>query len=452
MSTKSKRNILIPLDLIEAIRKQECVLFVASGLSSMITRTNGKNIPGWKNFLLELLAWCQDNRAVFNSDPNEIGDMISKGNFLMAAQELQEIINPGEFTSFLNSIFRDRNVKPTQTHISLAKIPFRAVLTTNYDALLEGAYAIANGGIIPNTYTQLDTNTAINLLRKKDYFIFKMHGDIDSHKTVVLGSLGYNELLHNNPGYLGFLETLFTTQTVLFLGFGGSDPDLDFVLDRLSTIYSKTLNRHFILLPEKKFNFTEKRRLLLDRRLEVIEYNSENNHAEVDLFVQRLSRIVEKLQYRKSRKKSKYNIMLVSLYKDIEIIHKIEPVLKESNNYNFVSWQSMDSIFNIDEEFIDSDADNDDDYLEELRKLKNDNDIDVLLLLLTKQSLSFKDFESDIDFLLLKEIEINIPVIIVTVGEVSLPLKLKNKHHIKVSKDLDSNDMDTIIEGIRNVL
>lgn len=243
------KNTSIPNDLVESILKKECILFVASGLSSKVKRSNGLYLPNWTNFLKELLQWAKLKRVPFNANPDEILDIIEKGNHLLAAEELQELINPSEFTEFLNSIFRDRDVRPTNAHKKLAKIPFRAILTTNYDNLIEGAHAISNHGQIPKSFTPKDLSIHTSPLRGKDFFIFKMHGDLDRSDTIVLGSRSYGDLLYKSPNYISFLETLFTTHTVLFIGFGGQDPDLDYLLDRLSTIFSRTLNKHFILSP-----------------------------------------------------------------------------------------------------------------------------------------------------------------------------------------------------------
>src|SRR6185369_4160848 len=110
----------------------------------------------------------------------------------------------------------------------------------------------------------------------------------------VLGSRDYQDLLFRTPGYRQFLETLFASYTVLFVGFGGSDPNLEGVLDRLASIYSRTLDRHFILLPASRLNTTEKRRLALDRRLEVIEYEPDATHSQVGAFLSDLANQVER--------------------------------------------------------------------------------------------------------------------------------------------------------------
>jgi len=72
----------------------------------------------------------------------------------------------------------------------------------------------------------------------------------------------YERLLYLNPGYRFFLEAIFANFTVLFVGFGSSDPDLDRVIGRLSTIYERSFGQYFKLISEDEFSSLERRRLL----------------------------------------------------------------------------------------------------------------------------------------------------------------------------------------------
>ena len=283
---------IIPEEVIDSIKKNKCVLFVGSGISASVKRTNNKNLPTWHNFLIELLEFGISKNVMFWNGHEEIREIIEKGNYLLAAEELQECIPMGEFSEFLNVVFRDRKVKPTKLHKKISSIPFRSILTSNYDTLIEGGYTIENGGRIPIKFIQEDLQSISSPLRKEDFFIFKIHGDIDKPESIILGSRAYNKLLFRSPEYLSFLQTLFTTHTILFAGFGGSDIDLDFIIDRLSTIYARTLHKHFILLPDKKYNLTEKRRLLKDKRIEVIDYVVDKSHSQVSAFFDDISSIV----------------------------------------------------------------------------------------------------------------------------------------------------------------
>jgi len=82
--------------------------------------------------------------------------MITSNDLLPAAQELQERVGTPAIGEFLASVFQDHQVVPGISHRVLPKISFRAILTTNYDSLIEGAYTIENGGRIPPVLTQED--------------------------------------------------------------------------------------------------------------------------------------------------------------------------------------------------------------------------------------------------------------------------------------------------------
>ncbi len=132
-------------------------------------------------------------------------------------------------------------------------------------------------------------NQALNCLRNSQFFVFKVHGDVNVPGSIVLGNRDYSRLLYLNPAYRSFLETVFASFTVLFVGFGGSDPDLDGVIDRLSTIYERSIGQHFILIAEDEFSALERRRLLEDKRLDCITYKRDTSHSQVVEFLRALA-------------------------------------------------------------------------------------------------------------------------------------------------------------------
>jgi len=443
-------DVYVPKELIDAIKKKECILFVASGLTSQVKRSNGVVLPNWPGFLEELLNWAKVKRVPFNSDPNEILEMIHKGNHLMAAEELQELINIADFGEFLNDIFRDPNVKPTTLHQLLTKIPFRAILTTNYDALLEGAYTLSSGGQVPKCFTPLDLSTNISPLRKKDFFIFKMHGDINRPSSIVLGTRSYNNLIYRSPDYVSFLETLFTTYTVLFVGFGGADPDLDYLLDRLSSIFSRTLSKHYILISKGKFNFTERRRLLLDRRLDVIEYDPIDNHKNVSVFINKIN---ENIQGEEIKRKANKNDADEDLTKYIFIIsdsmsspleNKLIHDLDSIDGYHVTAWESLRGYFNefALEKYVDS---IDDDMFDD----DSDYKPSIAILVLTEKSLKSVSFELEIEQAILKELDDKISIIPVIIGNIDIPFKLRNYQIVRMSTDYSNYEFDELKKLIK---
>ena len=154
-------------------------------------------------------------------------------------------------------------VKPTRV---LCNTDWVAVLTSNYDALIEGAYAVESEGILPPAFSADGVHQAVECLRNDKFFVFKVHGDLNIPGSIVLGNRDYSRLMYLSPAYRSFLETVFASYTVLFVGFGGSDPDLDAVVDRLSAIYERSIGQHFLLVSEGEFSALERRRLLEDKR------------------------------------------------------------------------------------------------------------------------------------------------------------------------------------------
>ncbi|MCR9171330.1 MAG: SIR2 family protein [bacterium] len=422
---------IIPQELTNSIEERKCVLFIGSGLSSKVKRSNGKNLPSWSVFLEELLDWAIDKNVTFWSDPEEIRDMISRNNLLMAAQELQECIGVGEFSDFLNLTFRDEEVKPTETHRLINKINFRAILTSNYDALVEGGYSLENSGKMPVKFTQEDLKSISSPLRKNKFFLFKIHGDIDRPETIILGSRSYSNLLFRTPEYLNFLETLFTTHTVLFVGFGGSDPDLDYILDRLSSVFSRTLDRHFVLLPETKFNLTEKRRLLLDKRLEIIEYKTDKTHSQVDSFLNELyqkteNKVVSEKQADQSELK---NILIISSQKDEKIQNQIANRIRKSSN-NYQGWLFSET---FDQTLI----------------KKHFKNTQIGLVIITKNSSTSEQFGRELEYILLKESENRIKLLFLVIGEIDPPKILMNKLYTRIP-ELNENtiaEIDKMLKG-----
>ncbi|MGV3632249.1 MAG: SIR2 family NAD-dependent protein deacylase [Bacteroidota bacterium] len=433
-------DIEIPIDLMSSIEKGECVLFVASGLSSQVIRSNGEKLPNWSGFLKELLDWSISKQVAFNSRPEEIEEMISKGNHLMAAEELQEVINPNDFEEFLNNIFRDPEVKPSECHNVITKIPFRAILTSNYDNLIEGAYTISSGGVIPKKLTFHDVNQASMALRKKDFFIFKMHGDLDRSQNIVLGSRSYNSLLYKSPEYLSFLETLFTTQTVLFIGFGGNDPDIDYLFNRLSTIFSRTLNKHYILTPNNLFNFTEKRRLLLDKRLETIEYDPINNHEQVLHLLSKLSQF--KSFKKKTANKPRINVGIVKHKLGDASKHKLVKYLEASEDYELCSLFSYSAVF--DEESIEN-------FREYMKDDEGYNLPSIIIIELSEESLKSISFNKEVEKIILDEIDNKFKIITVGIGNIDIPFNLRKYQSIRIDKNYEKEDLEYIKAALERI-
>lgn len=244
-------------------------------------------LPSWPQLLRLMIAWGEGDGVDFSDKP-EIEQFIADEKYLLAAEELVERLGDDRFRRFMTQIFGRPGLSPTQVHLLLAQIPFAAQITTNYEMLSEKGYE-ATHGILPAVFTQTDVAELSGALRSGDFYILKSHGTIDRIETVVLGRKQYRAVMHGNPAYRIFLEALFSTKTVLFVGFGLTDPDLLMTLDVLQTAFHGHTGTHYALMDESRVSPLERSRFSKDYKIEIITYKpSASDHPEVREFLELL--------------------------------------------------------------------------------------------------------------------------------------------------------------------
>jgi hypothetical protein len=270
----------IPEKLKTAIAERKCVLFVGAGLSAQSVTKSGSHPPLWAGLLEGMVDWCFKNDIPLQADRITFQRVIEQRRLLIVAQELQECLG-NRLVDCLRDLLHIDEVIPSEAHLLIPAIDWAAVLTSNYDTLLEGAFTLYNKGRPIPKYTRQNTSEALKTLRNGKTVIFKVHGDIDLPQTVVLGQRDYAQTLYMEPAYRSFLESIFSTYTVLFIGVGPDDPDLNAIIERLSAVFEGGLDHHFILVSDKVFTPLEERRLLSDKQLKVITYESDSSHSQV---------------------------------------------------------------------------------------------------------------------------------------------------------------------------
>ena len=318
--------------LIRQIREHRCVLFAGAGLSAQARSEDGVPIPTWRSLLERIIDWCADHRVQLRARPEEFRQDLERGRLLVAAQELQHSLGE-QLNSCLSEILYSGTTRPSEAHRLICKVDWVAALTSNYDGLIEGAYALEFGGIVPPVFSASSISQALNCFRTGMFFIFKVHGDVNLPGSIVLGNRDYSRLLHLNQAYRYFLETIFASFTVLFVGFGGTDPDLDNVIDRLSAIYERSIGQHFILISEDEFSALERRRLLEDKRLDCITYQRDTSHSQVVEFLRALAQrttaaVEEPTPF--AGKERHPRVFVSGSYQQIDLVKQISKIVKSA--------------------------------------------------------------------------------------------------------------------------
>jgi NAD-dependent SIR2 family protein deacetylase len=309
----------IPSEIITKLKDEKCVAFIGAGLSI------GAGLPDWKRLIEQMISWCEEYQIVL-PNKNELNQLLSEKDFTTLADTLIECMGKSRYQQFLKEVFRKGKLKPTETHKLLPNIPFSAILTTNYDKLIEGAYTATNEGEIPANFTHLDTSEISNALQSGNFHIIKTHGDIDRVDSIVLGRKEYRELLHNNNAYKIYLQQMIISKTILFLGFSLTDPDLFCILDELRVIFKDNTSTHYALMDETNLSEIKIKQFRTDYNIIIIPYKpSSNLHAEVPEFLKELIKLTPK----------KFLTNLDKAKQDLENIDSHYEVIASTNG-NFV--------------------------------------------------------------------------------------------------------------------
>ena len=274
--------------LINAIKAEKCAVFVGAGMS----RRSG--FPSWQGLLGQLvdIAIREGLLPKTGKKLTEIRKHVKQpSDSLLVAQELSNIFGQELFRDHLVTIFNSSNA-PSIAHMLLTDIPANLIVTTNYDRLLENAYA-KKSGAIPALYNYTQAADFGSALWRDEFFILKAHGDVTTRASMVITERDYRTLIHAAPGYKATMSAIFTMSTVLFLGVSLNDPDVRLLLSYLYDAFHGSGPRHYAFVPRNQFTQTEVSHWLREYKIQCITYMPANDtHPEIDEFLTEVKSLI----------------------------------------------------------------------------------------------------------------------------------------------------------------
>ena len=125
----------------------------------------------------------------------------------------------GALQQTLTDVFIHRS--HLEFHCDLVRLPWKGILTTNYDELLEDAL---KGVSKPYLKVTLDKN--LDLTAGLRMPLFKVHGDIADFKSVVLDGKSYENFNRRYPLLKADMESYLRKHSLVFFGCSMRDPRL----------------------------------------------------------------------------------------------------------------------------------------------------------------------------------------------------------------------------------
>ena len=239
---KSSANIAAQEELANVIATERPLALVGAGLSVPA------GMPTWT----DLLADMQKHLPTRVS--SEYKQALNKeADLLWRAQEYRNFIGVDDFQKLLRKRFGGSLTLTTSNPaVALVKLPFRHLMTTNYDDVLLKAHKVAK---LPpprflNWSREDDVRSFIFSLRGSTSvrYLLHLHGHYSDPQSIVLTDNDYIDRYVRTIGTARRLFAIFTTERVVFIGFSLNDPDLMTLLREVNATLRSNDPRHFAIM------------------------------------------------------------------------------------------------------------------------------------------------------------------------------------------------------------
>ena len=233
-------------ELIELVASGEAMLIVGAGSSARLRYVT------WDGLIqkLEDLA----NRCGTGLDQRH------KNDPLVYAEDIKSHIldktgDLGRYYALLQNLFSPKDPSFEDFHSKLASLPFRGILTTNYDTVLEAALGAIEPRFAYDNSLVIDENSAgrvheflmaMNNDKRMTRRIAHLHGTFNPADSIILSIEDYKDAYGLNPtddedqekneSKLRFrlLWAVLATRRVVFIGFSMEDPYFKKMLETVS--------------------------------------------------------------------------------------------------------------------------------------------------------------------------------------------------------------------------
>lgn len=257
------------------------IFFVGAGLSQPL-------FPSWKNLLKLFLEQAKEGEL--SHSETEILELIERGeSYLDVAEVCVNAMGINRYRSIMEKVF-DKDFSEDdipESYKALISLSPKAILTTNYDRIPEiagkGKYRINTNKNAPE---------ASRFFADNKNAVFKVHGDIIDHSSIVLTTTDYKKIVNENQSTRMLMNSLLSTKFLIFIGFSLSDPHIDIILDNIMSINNGLSLSHYVLLNEESsFKISS-----FERKygVKVVSYtSSDGSHSEVVEFLRALDTRVD---------------------------------------------------------------------------------------------------------------------------------------------------------------
>ena len=293
-------------ELIDLVVSGEAILIVGSGSSARVGYVT------WDGLLDELEDLA--NRCGPGLDQTRKNDSLDYAEDIKSHIEKTGSLN--RYHGCLYELFKRKSPPCDDFHKMLVSLPFRGILTTNYDTVLEAALGLIFPESASDNSLVIDENSAarvheflmsMNNDRRMTKRIAHLHGIFNPASSIILSSEDYRsayglnltdeEKLLQSESKLRFrlLWAVLATRRVVFVGFSMDDPYLNKILEVVSEdlwAWNKSTHYAIMSISSKDAEDSKDKAKMLDMNYGV----STVFYEDTDGFHKGLKKIIEEIK------------------------------------------------------------------------------------------------------------------------------------------------------------
>jgi hypothetical protein len=220
-----------------------------------------------------------------------VRERIAKEDFLTASELAFDHSRRNEIFPKLEKLLIKR-YNPTDVHKALVGLAQRIYVTPNFDKILDTHFANEfSEGVSVKINIQDDLVSAV---RSDSVLLIKSHGTIDDRKSIILTRSDYARARVHHSSFYRVLDSLFLTRTVLFVGCGTKDPDIELLLEDANLRYPDAPPHYMIKLRSPEEAAFDS---VIEKTRNIVMLYYEDNHSQLPLL---LSDLVSRVDARRS--------------------------------------------------------------------------------------------------------------------------------------------------------
>lgn len=251
--------------LTPSLQENKLIVLAGSGISVP------SDLPTWDQLLQGFIGFCEelqpylpdeekfeglinDAKIQFDKYPSRVASVLKN-----RLAEIQDSGIPNVHRYFQKWLTATLTGTPNEYHRLLVNTSYPFILTTNYDNLLEAA-ADEEGRkeLVLNSFSFEQTSKVASVIYERQPSIIHVHGDLSelALNRLIFTAEDYQIIEKSYPGFRLALQSLFIHYSVLFVGYGASDPHLEQVMEEISFYLrydrQQSLPRCYLILHKDK--------------------------------------------------------------------------------------------------------------------------------------------------------------------------------------------------------